>query len=271
VPLPGNLRLEGFIVLGKMVKPDETYIYEDFDLMKTYARQAVQTIRQHRLARTLLQTREEAAIGNVATFVMHDLKNQVAALSLIAENAPRLISNPEFQRDLVFSLQATVQKMQALIGNLKTLDKQKLLDLATVDLLDMVQECAGQFGNGSIVVSGERQFAIVDRGEIQKVVMNLLLNGIESSEPGLPVHVEVGDGDNGVCIRVTDQGCGMSAPFIQKELFVPFHSTKPSGLGIGLFQCRQIIQGHNGRIDVESTPGAGSVFTVWLPRRQEMK
>jgi signal transduction histidine kinase len=135
----------------------------------------------------------------------------------------------------------------------------------------MVQECAGQFGNGSIVVSGERQFAIVDRGEIQKVVMNLLLNGIESSEPGLPVHVEVGDGDNGVCIRVTDQGCGMSAPFIQKELFVPFHSTKPSGLGIGLFQCRQIIQGHNGRIDVESTPGAGSVFTVWLPRRQEMK
>ncbi len=271
VPLPGNVRLEGFIVLGRMVKPDETYIYEDFDLMKTYARQAVQTIRQHRLARTLLQTREEAAIGNVATFVMHDLKNQVAALSLITENAPRLISNPDFQRDLVFSLQVTVQKMQALIGNLKTLDKQKLLDLATVDLLDMVQECAEQFGTGNIMVSGERQFAIVDRGEIQKVVMNLLLNGIEASEPGLPVHAEVGDGDNGVCIRVTDQGCGMSAPFIQKELFVPFHSTKPSGLGIGLFQCRQIIQGHNGRIDVESTPGAGSVFTVWLPRRQEMK
>lgn len=269
VPLPGNGRLEGFIVLGPMVKPDETYIYEDFDLMKTYARQAVQAIRQHRLSRALLQSREEAAIGNVATFVMHDLKNQVAALSLITENAPGLITNPEFQRDLVFSLQTTVQKMQALIGNLKTLDRQKLLDLSTVDLLDLVQECAEQFGNGTVAVSGDRVFATMDRGEIQKVVMNLLLNGIEASPQGALVQAWVGSGEDGVFVRVADSGSGMTPQFIQTELFVPFRSTKPSGLGIGLFQCRQIVQGHGGRIDVESTPGRGSVFTVWLPGRQE--
>lgn len=269
VPLPGNGRLEGFIVLGPMVKPDETYIYEDFDLMKTYARQAVQAILQHRLSRALLQSREEAAIGNVATFVMHDLKNQVAALSLITENAPRLISNTEFQRDLVFSLQTTVQKMQALIGNLKTLDRQKLLDLATVDLLDLVQESAEQFGNGTVAVSGDRVFATMDRAEIQKVVMNLLLNGIEASPQGAVVQAWVGSGADGVFVRVADSGSGMTPQFIQTELFVPFRSTKASGLGIGLFQCRQIVQGHGGRIDVESIPGRGSVFTVWLPGRQE--
>ncbi len=269
IPLPGVLRIEGFIVLGKMIKPDEAYIYEDFDLMKTCARQAIQAIRQQKLSQALLQTREEAAIGNVATFVMHDLKNQLAALSLISENAPRLITNPDFQKDLVDSLLCTVRNMQGLIGNLKTLDKQNLLYLEKVDLLTLVKESAVQLGSGHVSVSGEQLFATVDRGEMQKVIINLLVNGIEASENDVPVHVAVGEQDDSVYLRVSDNGCGMSPQFVQTELFVPFHSTKSAGLGIGLFQCRQIIQSHNGKIDVESTPGVGSTFTVWLPRRQE--
>jgi hypothetical protein len=269
IPFPGTLRIEGFIVLGKMVKPDEAYIYEDFDLMKTCARQAIQAIRQQKLSQALLQTREEAAIGNVATFVMHDLKNQLAALSLVSENAPRLITNPDFQKDLLDSLLCTVHNMQDLIGNLKTLDKQNLLYMEKVDLLTLAKESAVQLGAGHVFVSGKQEFAYVDRGEMQKVVINLLVNGIEASENDKPVQVTVGEQDDLIYMRVSDNGCGMTPQFVQSELFVPFHSTKPAGLGIGLFQCRQIIQSHNGKIDVESTPGVGSTFTVWLPRRQE--
>jgi putative PEP-CTERM system histidine kinase len=270
VPLPDTYRLEGFIVLGKMVKPDEAYIYEDFDLMKTFARQAVQAIRQQRLSRALLQTREEAAVGNVATFVMHDLKNQLTALSLISENAPRLITNPDFQKDLLVSLQGTVHKMQGLIGNLKTLDKQKLLYLENADLLDILTECSVQLSGANIIISGEHEFVHVDRAEIQKVVMNLLVNAIEASEPGMPVNAEVGTVDEFAYLKVKDTGSGMSPQFVESELFVPFHSTKASGLGIGLFQCRQIIQAHNGKIEVETAQGKGSTFTVWLPYTQEL-
>ncbi len=270
VPLPDTYRLEGFIVLGKMVKPDEAYIYEDFDLMKTFARQAVQAIRQQRLSRALLQTREEAAVGNVATFVMHDLKNQLTALSLISENAPRLITNPDFQKDLLVSLQGTVHKMQGLIGNLKTLDKQKLLYLENADLLDILTECSVQLCGANIIISGEHEFVHVDRAEIQKVVMNLLVNAIEASEPGMPVNAEVGTVDEFAYLKVKDTGSGMSPQFVESELFVPFHSTKASGLGIGLFQCRQIIQAHNGKIEVETAQGKGSTFTVWLPYTQEL-
>lgn len=268
VPLVGVTRLDGFVMLGQLIKPDEQYSYEDFDLMKTYARQAYQTIRQHRLAQALVLSREEAAIGNMATFIMHDLKNQLSALSLMTENAPNFISNPEYQHDLIVSLQSTVAKMQHLIGNLKTLDKIKCLNPERTDLLELVEGCAGQLGGNHIVVSGASVFAAVDRNEMQKVVMNLLVNGIEASAPDQPVEVSVGNGDGHLYIRVEDQGLGMAPDFIHNKLFVPFSTTKPSGLGIGLFQSRQIVQAHGGNIDVISRPGAGSAFTVWLPNSE---
>ena len=265
VPLPGAVRPDGFILLGRMIKPDESYIYEDFDLMKTYARQAHQTIRQHRLSQELLLSREEAAVGNVATFIMHDLKNQLAAISLMTENAPRLISNPEYQKDLVVSLQTTVHKMQTLIGNLKTLDKDKTLHVEQVELLGLVEDCSLQFDSQSLLVTGIRCTVTGDRNELQKVVMNLLLNALEASAAGAAVYVMVGAAEGQCFVRVRDEGCGMTQQFIQQELFVPFHTTKESGLGIGLFQSRQIVQAHGGRLEVESTAGVGSIFTIWLP------
>lgn len=271
VPLPGQPLLEGFIVLGTMVKPDESYIYEDFDLMKTYARQAYQTIRQHRLARQLLLSREEAAIGNVATFIMHDLKNQLASLSLMTENAPRLIDNPEYQKDLVSSLQATVHKMHALIGNLKTLDREKRLHLEQIELLSLAEDCILQLPGSQVAVTGSEGYVMADRNELQKVVTNLVLNALEASPPDALVQVEVGGEGDRQYIRVRDEGCGMTQQFVQQELFVPFHTTKQSGLGIGLFQSRQIVQAHGGRIDVETAPGAGSTFTVWLPGSGERR
>ncbi len=265
VPLPGEPAMEGFIVLGEMIKPDENYIYEDFDLMKTYARQAYQTIRHHRLSQALLVSREEAAVGNVATFIMHDLKNQLAAISLITENAPQLIGNPDYQKDLLISLQSTVQKIHGIISNLKTLDKNKTLHFEKGNLLSLVGDSADQLGSGHIKVLGEAVYPIFDRSEMQKVTMNLLVNAVEASASDATVTVEVGSEADQAFFRVRDSGCGMTSQFIQNELFVPFHSTKQSGLGIGLFQSRQIVQAHGGRIDVESAVGVGTTFTVWLP------
>jgi hypothetical protein len=94
--------------------------------------------------------------------------------------------------------------------------------------------------------------------------MNLLINGIESSGPNEPLLVEVGSGD-APFIRVTDHGCGMSSQYIRAELFMPFRTTKKQGLGIGLYQCRQIMEAHGGRIEVSSVEGSGSVFTLWFP------
>jgi signal transduction histidine kinase len=109
----------------------------------------------------------------------------------------------------------------------------------------------------------------VDENEITKVLLNLLINGIEASGSKEPVAMEVGRLKTPF-IKVIDRGCGMSAQFIRNELFRPFKTTKSNGLGIGLYQCRQIVEAHGGRIEVNSREGTGSVFTVWFSDNEQI-
>lgn len=261
IPLFSGERIEGFIVLGKVIKDDEVYIYEDYDLMKTIARQASQAILHQRLSEQLSQAREIEAIGNVAAFVAHDLKNLVTNLSLIVENAGRYIQNPDFQQDMLTSLGNTVTKMQGLIGKLKHLREREQYNPRMVNLLELAEKTAALASGASIVVEGSPEQALVDENEMQNVVMNLLMNAIEASGPDKSVRVEVGRAGKPY-LAVHDKGCGMSAAFMRKELFKPFRSTKKKGLGIGLYQCKQTVESFGGRIEVRSEEGAGSTFTI---------
>jgi putative PEP-CTERM system histidine kinase len=263
IPLFDGHRIDGLIMLGKPIKANEIYIYEDYDLMKTIARQASLAILHQRLSEQILQAREIEAIGNVATFVVHDLKNQVSNLSLIVENAPKYIQHPDFQKDMLTSLDNTVIKMKRLIGRLKSIRENSQIELQNINLLELVQKTASTIAGGRVIVPGREIMAHVDEGEIQKVVLNLIMNGIEASRAGNPVMVEVGFAERPY-IRVADDGCGMTAQFIRTELFKPFKTSKNQGLGIGVYQCRKIVEAHGGKIDVQSNAGYGSRFTVWL-------
>ena len=271
IPLFNGERLEGFITLGHVIKNNEVYIYEDYDLMKTIASQASQAISHQRLSEQITQAREMEAIGNVATFVVHDLKNLVATLSLIVDNAAKYMQNPDFQKDMLTSLGNTAGKMRVLIGRLKNLGDKSLLNLHPVDLLELSANTAQMVSSGRITVSGNPERVVADGEEIQKVVINLLINAVEASDHEQPILVEVGNDGGAPFIRISDQGCGMSDHFIRTKLFKPFTSTKKQGLGIGLYQCRKIVESHGGRIEVNSLEGGGSAFTVWFPGGTEMR
>lgn len=263
VPLFGRERLEGFIVLGQPINREETYIYEDYDLMKTIARQASLAIMHQKLTEQASAAREIEAIGNVATFVAHDLKNLVSNLSMIVQNAARHIHNPDFQSDMLASLGNTVDKMQKLIGKLQNLGEQDEVNLQRVNLLELAKKTTTLLVGSRIVVSGKAEIVFVEENEIQKVILNLLMNAIEASDPNEQIVLEVG------CLRVPfikiiDKGCGISTEFLRTKLYKPFRTTKPQGLGIGLYQCRQIVEAHGGRIEVSSVEGEGTVFTVWF-------
>ncbi|KAF0221820.1 MAG: integral membrane sensor signal transduction histidine [Geobacteraceae bacterium] len=264
IPLFLNDVMDGFIMLGKPLNRDETYNFEDYDLMKTFARQASSAILNLHLSDQLAQAREMEAIGRVSSFVIHDLKNLVYTVSLIVDNARDYIAEPEFQQDMLESLSNTVAKMKTLISRLKTLPEKNALQKESADLLQLVTDTAALVKGAEIRVTGSPVIAEVDQDELQKVALNLLLNAVDATGGEGPVTVEVGGGDQAF-IRVRDEGCGISDDFLRRHLFTPFKTTKKKGMGIGLYQCKQIVEAHGGKIEVLSEVGKGAVFTVWVP------
>ncbi len=264
IPLVSNNQLDGFIMLGKQINSDEQYNHEDYDLMQTLAQQASSALLNMRLTDELALAKEMEALGRIATFIIHDLKNLVYTISLTLDNARTYISDAEFQQDMLETLGNTVSKMNALIYRLNTIPDKKGLPRKKTDLLQLTKETVALVKRCEVTIFGQAVSAVVDSQELQKVFLNLILNAVEATDGLGPVSVEVGLKELPY-VKVIDGGCGMAEEFLRTKLFTPFQTTKKNGLGIGLYQCKQIVESHHGRIEVTSSRGKGTAFTVWLP------
>lgn len=263
VPLLSDECLEGFIALGAPICRGEDFTYEDFDLMKMFASHAAGAILRLHLAEQLFNARQLATVGRVSAFVLHDLKNLVSSLGMMAHNARDYIADPAFQTDLLGGLDDIVGKMNRLMQRLKDLQEKPTLALQECDLLEVIVEGTRNLANGRLTVAGERVPVCVDPAEIEKVAINLVLNALQASDAQSPVLIEVGRLERPF-FRVSDKGCGMDEGFMRNRLFKPFETTRKAGFGIGLYQCRNIVEAHGGMIEARSHPGKGSDFTVWL-------
>ncbi len=264
IPLTFGDEPAGLLLLGAQLNSGEKLTYEDFDLMRMLARQATSTLLSIKLSAQLSSAQEMAAMGRVSTFVIHDLKNLASNLAMVTENATDYLDDPDFQRDMLETLNGTVSSMKGLITRLRNVAKPKELSLETTDLRELAEEGVRLAGGLQVEVTGEPVAAQVDEGEIQKVVQNLLINAREASGSNEPIGLEVGQTEEAY-LKVSDSGCGMTEEFIRERLFQPFQTTKAKGFGIGLYQCKNIVEAHGGRIEVDSRVGEGTTFTVWLP------
>jgi len=146
------------------------------------------------------------------------------------------------------------------------------LDLQKSDLNEIVSEVVGRLEqNGRRNMAnvqaelGSIPSVLADREQFEKVIVNLLLNAFEAVANGGLIRVKTEVGTDSVVLSVSDSGVGMTPEFVENELFKPFKSTKKKGLGIGLYQCKSIVEAHGGKISVQSTEGGGSTFWVTLP------
>ena len=261
--------LDGFVLLGPPINPKEEYDEEDFELMDTMARHISSALLNMRLLDQLARSREMEIMGKVSAFVLHDLKNHVYTLSLMADNAQKHIANPEFQKDLVDSLGSTVGKMKILISQLKGLPDRHTLKREAVGLLSLAREATRPLPQERLDFQGQDVRVMVDSAEMGKVILNLCLNALEASTVGQTITVAVG-GDPEPFVKVTDHGVGIAEEFMAGGLFEPFKSTKVKGMGIGLYQCKQIVEAHGGRIEVRSALGEGAEFVICIGDRQDL-
>ncbi|HXG47003.1 MAG TPA: ATP-binding protein, partial [Methylomirabilota bacterium] len=106
--------------------------------------------------------------------------------------------------------------------------------------------------------------AAFDPVQIKQVLVNLIKNAIQAMTKGGVLTLQTDTGSDGVWVTVGDTGRGIPAEQINR-IFEPFYTTKKKGSGLGLMIVQRIIRDHGGRIELESHPGRGTVFRIWLP------
>ena len=165
--------------------------------------------------------------------------------------------------------------MEELVYDLLTYSKERRPEYSATDINalcgDVVEMCRQRAASRNVALALAPAEGIgpveLDPKGIRRCLMNLVMNGIDACESGGAVTVKVLGPDPQGFIRlvVADTGCGMSKETLDK-LFTEFFSTKGSkGTGLGLPVTKKIIEEHGGRIEVESRPGAGTTFTIFLP------
>jgi signal transduction histidine kinase len=200
---------------------------------------------------------------------MHDLKNFASTLSYIAQNAPRHQHNPEFQKDAFQSVYDTAEKMKRLCNSLRTFSGALASNKKPANLNQIVRSVADTLNAGLQehlkFETAEIPLVTVDADEVGRVIQNLFLNAREAIATDGFIIVRTANHGKRVAITIEDNGKGMSREFFEKELFLPFHTTKSGGLGIGLFHSKKIMEAHRGAILVESEEGKGTKITLTFP------
>lgn len=268
IPLFRQNDMEGFVVLTQ-ARVIRRLNWEDHDLLKTAGMQLANAIALTRASDALAKSRQFEAYNRFSAYLVHDLKNLVAQISLIVRNAEAHKYNPEFIDDSIATLENVVNKIDRLLGQLKK-GNIKNEDTVIIDLVDIIADVAvQQAGNKPALQLAASHETICTLGEKEKmtaILGHLVQNAQDATDDNGSVRLELSKDEQHAIIKIIDNGSGMDSKFIAERLFKPFDTTKGNaGMGIGVYEARDYILKNSGQIAVDSIPGEGSVFTIKLP------
>jgi putative PEP-CTERM system histidine kinase len=267
VPLFNGTQLIGFAVLAESRTPIDVN-WEVHDLLKTAARQAASYVGQVRTAEALLEAQKFAAFNRMSAFVVHDLKNLVAQLSLLLKNAERHRDNPEFREDMLGTVEHVVARMNQLLLQLRagTTPVEAPRPVVLKALIERITTARASQRPALVVEAPAAIQALGHEDRLERVIGHLVQNALEATPPDGQVTVRAFEEGDYAVVEVADTGAGMSSEFLRERLFKPFQSTKPTGMGIGAYESSQYVGELGGRILVDSSPDAGTRVKVCLPR-----
>ncbi|WP_353204568.1 XrtA/PEP-CTERM system histidine kinase PrsK [Sphingomonas sp.] len=266
VPLVHLGRLQGAILLARP-PVDRALDWEDFDLLRIAGRQVASYLAEARAQEALAEAERFDEFNRRFAFILHDIKNLVSQLTLVARNAERHADNPAFRADMVATLHDSAGRMNDLLARLSQNHRARGEHLRAVDLLPLVEQIAARrrVQHPIVIIGAPGLLAQADPARLEQVLGHLVQNAIEASPPTEPVTISLTKEAETVLLSVIDQGCGMTPAFLRDQLFKPFVSSKPGGFGIGAFEAKQLAEAMGGTVAVDSRIGEGTVFRVMIP------
>ena len=221
----------------------------------------------------LIKSERLAAIGELATMVGHDLRNPLTSI----QNACYYVkmkfgaSKDEKLRKMFEVVGKEINHANSIIKALLDFSRVKKPELKKVDIISSIQDAIAQLEfpeNITITTKFSKVPTIeADPDQLRRVFQNIALNGIQAMPNGGELTVSTRKNGDLVEVFFTDTGVGIPEENMDK-LFTPLFTTKAQGVGLGLSICKNLVESHNGRIELRSKVGEGSTFTVKLPIHQ---
>ena len=266
VPLIVGEQLTGIVVIERPHAALQVN-WEVRDLLKTASRQAASFLALMHATDALLEARKFEAFNRMSAFVVHDLKNIVAQLSLMMQNARRLKDNLEFQEDMLTTVENSLDRMRRLMLQLRSGETPAGVPSGVVlpALVERIRAAAVARGRS---VDVQVVDPVVTRGHeerVERVLGHIVDNALDATESSGTISLTLAREGSHAKIVICDSGQGMSPEFLSNRLFKPFSSTKVNGMGIGAYESRQYIQEIGGSLSVASEVGRGTVVTVLMP------
>ena len=211
-------------------------------------------------------------VGQIAAGVAHEIKNPLTSIKGAAEILSDATASPADREEFGGILQNEVKRIDATVTEFLEFARPKQTQLRQLDFSEAVTTCLRQVEAQARAAEVSFVQAIRDRlsvngdpEKLHQMMLNLLLNAMQASPAGQKIGVSLQRMDNErVVLTISDSGEGI-APRDLDRIFEPFFTTKASGTGLGLAVVKAIVESHEGRIQIESTPGTGTTVVVELP------
>ncbi len=251
------------------------FMYQE---LKTFSQQMEEKIQKttadlNKTEAQLIRSEKLAALGQLAAGIAHEIRNPLTSINILIHSlASNLPPGTSHKEDLNV-IEEEIHRINEIVDQFLRFAKpaSPLFQKAEASSIfeETLQLLRPQIEKQRIVVKKEFKTLppiLMDREQMKQVILNLLLNAVQAMPEGghLSLKGHVLEGDRWVTLSVQDSGVGIPDEDICK-LFDPFFSTKEGGVGLGLSIAHRITDQHHGKIEVESAPGKGTCFTIWLP------
>ncbi len=221
----------------------------------------------------LLRSEKLASLGQLAAGIAHEIRNPLMSIHILINSLAEKIPHEDPRREDIKIIEEGINRINEIVDQFLKFAKPRPPLLEKSDIIPLIDETLKlikpqlDFQNISVRKEFDKLPQItLDREQIKQVILNIMMNGIQAMSGGgeLRLGGHISEDGKWVKIKIQDSGKGISSEHIDK-LFDPFFTTKDGGVGLGLSIAHRIVDQHQGKIEVESELGEGTIFTVWLP------